>query len=40
MMQRTGISKCAYCMKETKEFSYYLPPIDVCFLLEKNGMKY
>ena len=37
-MQRTGISKCAYCMKETKEFSYYLPLIDVCFLLEKNGM--
>ena len=37
-MQRTGDSKCAYCMKETKEFWYYLPFLDVCFRLEKNEM--
>ena len=37
-MQRTGDSKCAYCMKETKEFWYYLPFLDVCFRLEINEM--
>lgn len=35
-MQRTGYSMCAYCMKETKEFWYYLPILNVCFRLMSN----
>ena len=35
-MQRTGYSMCAYCMKETNEFWYYLSILNVCFRLMRN----
>ena len=35
-MQRTGNAICAYCMKETKEFWFYLPISNVCFRLTEN----
>lgn len=35
-MQRIGYSICAHCMKETQEFWYYLPLLNICFRLVKN----
>ena len=37
-MQKVGVSICTHCMKETDEFCYYLPLLNVFFEVVENRL--